>query len=80
MLEDTFTSDGNYSITNDGRVWSHHSDKFLKVHYPKKNGRASVTLNGRTYLLHRLVALYHLSNPAPCMPLAEAQSPLHAPG
>lgn len=56
----------DYSITEDGRIWSHHIEKFLKLQtspfgYLKiilyKNGKQ------KNYLVHRLVALTFIPNP-----------------
>ena len=55
----------NYQVTDDGRVWSKKSKKYLKQSY--SNGYKVVTLynneKARNYLVHRLVANAFLPNP-----------------
>lgn len=55
-----------YSVTEDGRVWSHYTNKFLKPAL-KKNGYLEVDLHidkgNFTRGIHRLVALAFLPNP-----------------
>jgi len=48
----------DYSVTEDGRVWSNKSGKFLKT-YVRKSGYNSVSAG----LVHRLVAETYLPNP-----------------
>lgn len=55
----------NYQVTDDGRVWSKKSRKFLKQ--SDLNGYKVVTLynskKAKNYLVHRLVATEFLENP-----------------
>ena len=53
--------EGLYSVTSDGRVWSHKTNKWLK---PARTDRGymSVRLNGKTQSVHRLVALTFCEN------------------
>jgi hypothetical protein len=52
-----------YSVTKDGQVWSHKSNKFLT---PVSNGIGylRVQFGGKTKYVHRLVAETYLPNPA----------------
>lgn len=50
--EDDFT---NYRITEDGRVYSKKNKRFLKGHMC--NGYKVIFINGKTYAVHRLVAM-----------------------
>jgi len=61
----------NYSITRDGKVWSHKRKRFLKGS-PDRDGYRKVQLKGSTLangrrdkncLIHRLVALTYIPNP-----------------
>jgi len=58
--------EGRYSITTDGKVWSHKSNRFIKA---SNNGTGYYYLplrkNGRQYgrLIHRLVAQAFIPNP-----------------
>lgn len=68
-MREIFGYEGLYSITEDGRVWSHHSKRFLKpieqakTHYLKvnlsKEGKVEVKY------VHRLVAETYIPNPDP---------------
>ncbi len=56
----------NYSITTDGRVWSHLCNRFLVAHMTKTGyQRIMLRVNGasKMMLVHRLVALTYLPNP-----------------
>lgn len=57
--------EGHYAATEDGRIWSHKSNKFLSA--SKCNGYMQVSLykdgKKKTYQIHRLVALTYLPNP-----------------
>lgn len=57
--------DGKWSVTRDGRVWSHSQDKWLKPTASKTNPRSKkyyrFISNG--VAVHRLVALTFLPNP-----------------
>jgi hypothetical protein len=52
----------NYKITMDGRIWSVKSNKFLSLK-SKKNDYILVTLEGKSYAPHRLVAQTFIPNP-----------------
>jgi hypothetical protein len=57
--------EGRYSVTEDGKVWSHKTGKFLSPGV-RKNGYRTVTLNWnpRVYrAVHRLVAEAFVPNP-----------------
>jgi len=60
--------DEAYAVTDDGRVWSNKTNKWLK---PATTGRGylSVRLHSKTQSLHRLVALAFCENPEgkPCV-------------
>lgn len=58
--------EGMYSVAEDGQIWSHHSNRFLK---PKKHPSGYRTVNlskdgvAHTYYIHRLVAEAFIPNP-----------------
>jgi len=54
--------DEAYAVTDDGRVWSNKTNKWLK---PATTGRGylSVRLHGKTQSVHRLVAMAFCENP-----------------
>lgn len=55
-----------YSITEDGKIWSYHSNKWLKPSVSVYGYHlVSLSKNGRTksYRLHRLVATVFVENP-----------------
>lgn len=58
--------EGEYAITKDGRVWSYHTNKFLK---PKINQQGYLSVNlsrkGKKFpkTIHRLVAIAYIPNP-----------------
>ncbi len=51
--------EGKYSITEDGKVWSHRRNMFLK-HQISNCGYARVELAGKKHSVHRLVAIAFL--------------------
>jgi hypothetical protein len=57
----------NYSITKDGKVFSHKTNKFLSNRNNKKRGYNYVVLYAnnkhKNILVHRLVAIAYLQNP-----------------
>ena len=53
----------NYSITTDGKVFSHTSNRFLKPAINKKDGYQSVNIHKKRITIHRLVALTYIPNP-----------------
>ena len=64
--------DCDYSVTEDGRVFSHSSNKYMKNHV-KENGYIWVGLKRKgkssTHFVHRVVALTYIPNPEnlPCV-------------
>lgn len=60
-MENKIIFDGDYIIYSDGRIWSNIRNIFLKQ---KKNtkGYYSVTIKGKSYMLHRLVAIHFIPN------------------
>jgi len=61
--------EGQYAVTKDGKVWSHHSQKFLSI-WTERKGYKRVGLRDSTnnckrtcFLVHRLVASAYLPNP-----------------
>lgn len=58
--------EGEYAITEDGKVWSHKHKKFLKT-FVSNNGYLRVRLHkngkGKNYRVHRLVAEAYIPNP-----------------
>ena len=54
--------DKRYIIYSDGRIWSNHSNKFLKesIHH---TGYKRVCINKKDYRLHRFVAESFIPNP-----------------
>ena len=58
--------EGRYAVTEDGRVWSHISQRFLK---PNTNTKGYYYVNlfsngkGRSFVVHRLVANAYIENP-----------------
>lgn len=61
-MKDILGFEGLYAATEDGRVWSHIKNKFLQG---SRNciGYRQVTLLGKSFLVHRLVATAFLPNP-----------------
>ena len=67
-MKDVIGYEGQYAITEDGRVWSYKQSKYLKQQY-LTTGYARVGLRNshknqvrHTFLVHRLVAMAYLSN------------------
>ena len=60
--------DEAYSVTDDGRVWSNKTDKWLKP-ATTSSGYKSVRLHNKTESLHRIVASVFCGNPEskPCV-------------
>lgn len=61
--------EGRYSVTKDGRIWSHNRNKFMSAHsiysgYLKVNLR-DPSKGSKTFsaLVHRVVAMAYLPNP-----------------
>jgi len=57
-----------YSITEDGRVWSHKRNKFLSTRVEKNTGYTQITFNLSTDKrvtrnIHRLLAIAYIDNP-----------------
>lgn len=65
-MKDIKNYEGIYAITEDGRVWSYKSNKFLRLGY-HHSGYLNVRLFkdnvGKSYSVHRLVAEAYISNP-----------------
>ena len=65
-MKDIKGYEGLYAITSCGKVWSYHSNKFLKP-YNHNCGYLSVNLSKnnkcKTCLIHRLVAEAFIANP-----------------
>lgn len=59
----------NYDITEDGKVWSHYSNRFLKMavatNHHDKYGKYMLSQNGKQRFItaHRLVAFSYLEKP-----------------
>jgi hypothetical protein len=51
----------NYSITEDGKVWTHKNNKFLKSNL-NRLGYEYVNLNSKSKTIHRLVAITFIEN------------------
>jgi len=54
--------EGKYAATEDGRIYSHKSKRFLKP-YRCTRGYEQQSLDGKKQFIHRLVALTYLPNP-----------------
>ena len=58
--------EGLYSVTEDGQVWSHRNEKFLKPNI-RNDGYLHITLckhsNMKYFLIHRLVLKHFVLNP-----------------
>lgn len=57
----TIKNHPNFQVSNYGRIYNIKKDKFLKGY--KTNSGVCVTLNGKSYLVHILVAKNFLDNP-----------------
>lgn len=58
--------EGLYSATEDGQIWSHRSNKFMKPgKHPSGYSKVNLTKDGvsHTYYIHRLVAETFIPNP-----------------
>jgi hypothetical protein len=56
----------NYSITQDGKVWSHKNRKFLSSAFVGRGYKKLTLCNElgkKQFLVHRLVAITYLNNP-----------------
>ena len=64
MIKDIINFE-NYQISDDGRVWSRKSNKWLKPIDVNGYKQASLYKNGKEYkrLVHRLVAEAFIPNP-----------------
>ena len=64
-MKDIQGYEGLYAVTEDGRVWSHRSQKFLK--FGRSREYLQVCLHkdgkGKQLMVHRLVALAYIENP-----------------
>lgn len=65
-MRDIPSYEGLYAATEDGRIWSYRSKKFLKPRLTKK-GYYRVVLykdgKGKDFYIHRLIAEAYLDNP-----------------
>ena len=65
-MKDVIGYEGFYSVTDDGRIWSHHSNRFLKGS-PNSEGYLLCTLSRegieQKVRLHRVVAEVYIPNP-----------------
>lgn len=52
----------NYQITDDGRIWSKKTKRWLKA-FSTPKGYMRVVLDGKYFYVHRLVALTFIPNP-----------------
>lgn len=55
--------EGKYSITKDGKVWSHVRNKFLKDDLRGKYYAVKLGKYGKKISVHRLVAIAYIKNP-----------------
>jgi DNA-binding transcriptional regulator YiaG len=67
-MRDVLNYEGQYSVTRDGMIWSHKSNKFLRHTFVKNYARVGLrdSKNGqerKQYLVHRLVAESYIPNP-----------------
>lgn len=66
MVNLSFMGFPNYDVTEDGQVWSHYSNRFMKVSFAKNHhdqyGKVMLSQNGevRFIAVHRLVAFAYL--------------------
>lgn len=64
-MKDIKNYEGLYAVTEDGRVWSYRSNKFMKLgnhHSGYLNVRLFKNGQGKSYSVHRLVAEAYLPN------------------
>jgi hypothetical protein len=68
-MKDVVGFEEQYSITEDGMIWSHKRGRWMSVYYTK-TGYKRVTLRdfnnlnkARSFLVHRLVAQSYIPNP-----------------
>ena len=52
-----------YEVSSEGKIFNKTTGKELKGRPQKKGGYLRVNLGGKDYKIHRIVALYFLSNP-----------------
>lgn len=64
-MKDIEGYEGLYAITEDGRVWSHKSQKFRKLGRSREYLQVSLCKDGVTkqIMVHRLVACAYVDNP-----------------
>lgn len=64
-MKDIIGYEGLYAATEDGKVWSHRSKKFLKPALDKDGYERITLVNGqkKNYYVHRLIALTFIENP-----------------
>ena len=64
-MKDIKDYEGLYAITEDGRIWSYRSNRFLKPYVRKGYLRVKLYINGveKDFSIHRLVAFAYLPNP-----------------
>jgi len=60
-IKDVAGYEGRYAVTDDGRVWSYFSNKWLKP-WTHKKGYIHVELQGKSFKVHRLVAMTFIQN------------------
>lgn len=66
MIRDVIGYEGYYKVSDDGKIWSCRSNKFLKPKLSKAGYyRVSLSVNGECKIcsIHRLVALAFIPNP-----------------
>lgn len=65
-MRDIAGYEGLYAVTSCGKVWSYHSNKFLKPRINKGGYlQVNLSINGKAknYYIHRLVAEAYIPNP-----------------
>lgn len=63
-MKDIKGYEGKYAVTKQGQIWSYFSNKFLKPYRIKKDEKyLAVELQGKSFLVHRLVAEAYIPNP-----------------
>lgn len=63
VLKDINGYEGMYSISKEGNVYSHISNRYLKPHKNNKTGYLYVSLKGFYKSVHRIVAENFIDNP-----------------